>query len=108
MAQHFVNLTPHNINIVLVNGEVVIVEKGDGIARVASSNVPAGTFGGVQLFRTTYGAVEGLPEPQESVMLIVSAMVRGEVPNRSDVASPGQLLRDQAGNVIGCQGLVVN
>lgn len=60
------------------------------------------------LSRTSYGAVEGLPEPKAGVIYIVSALVRAAVPGRLDVASPGELVRDAAGAVVGCKGLSVN
>lgn len=100
----FVNLTPHAI--VIVGGPTL--PPSGALARCATKSVPAGEFGGVALSTTAYGAVEGLPEPAEGVLYVVSALVRAAVPHRADVASPGDLVRDAAGAVIGCRGLVVN
>jgi len=61
-----------------------------------------GTFGGVPLTRTTYGEVV------EGTLYVVSGLVRAAVPERTDVASPGELVRDALGVVTGCRGLVVN
>lgn len=47
-------------------------------------------------------------EYEEGIYLLVSAMVREALPLRKDLVSPGQLLRDDDGNVIGCLGLVGN
>lgn len=102
--QVFANLTPHAI--VLVNGPTI--PPSGSLARCASSSVSAGEHAGVTLSRTSYGAVEGLPEPEAGVIYIVSALVRAAVPGRLDVASPGELVRDAAGVVVGCKGLVVN
>ena len=98
------NLTPHAI--VLVNGPTL--PPSGSIARCASSSTPAGEHGGVALVRTVFGAVEGLPEPEAGVVFVVSALVRAAVPHRSDVASPGDLVRNEAGAVVGCRNLVVN
>lgn len=100
----FVNLTPHPITI--VNGPTVA--PSGQLARCASQSVPAGEHGGVALSRVTFGAVEGLPDPEPGVLYIVSALVRAAIPTRSDVASPGDLCRDEKGAVIGCKGLTVN
>ena len=77
-------------------------------ARCKTVNSPAGDADGVPLSRVSYGTVEGLPEPAEGTLFVVSALVRSAVPGRSDVASPGDLVRDAGGNVIGCRGLVIN
>lgn len=103
MTSMFINLTPHTVNI--VNGPSI---PSTGIARCSTTSTNVGEHEGITLTCVTYGAVEGLPEPQEGVIYIVSALVRAAVPNRRDVASPGELARDSAGNVIGCRNLVVN
>lgn len=98
----FINLTPHAI----VACGLTIAPSGN-IARVATRNETVGDADGVPLTRQVIGAVEGLPEPTDTI-LIVSAMVRCAVPHRTDVASPGDLVRDAAGNVVGCRNLIIN
>lgn len=99
-----VNLTPHAI--VIVNG-ATFAPSGQ-VARCATTSSPAGEHGGIALVRTSYGEVVGLPAPAEGVLYVVSALVRAALPGRSDVASPGDLVRDESGNVVGCRNLVVN
>ena len=101
---NFINLTPHTINVV---GGPSLPPSGS-VARVAATSTPAGEFGGVALSRTTFGEVEGLPAPEEGVLLVVSALVRSAVPDRRDVASPGDLVRGDDGQPIGCRGLIIN
>ena len=103
-SPRFVNLTPHAV--VVVGGPTL--PPSGSVARCASSSTPAGEHGGVGLVRTVFGAVKGLPEPEAGVIFVVSALVRAAVPGRSDVASPGDLVRDAAGAVVGCRNLVVN
>jgi hypothetical protein len=58
----------------------------------------------VPTVRTSYGEVTGLPDPQVGVVFIVSGMVASAAP-REDVMSPGELVRDAQGRIIGCYGL---
>lgn len=101
------NLTPHAINVVTDAGTQTFAPSGQ-VARCASSSAQVGDLNGIPLFRTKFGEVQGLPEPQDGVLYVVSALVRQAVPHRPDVASPGDLVRDEAGNVVGCKGLIVN
>lgn len=100
---NFINLTPHTLN-VHANGDVVSIAPSGEIARVSSVSVEAGSIDGIPTVRTELGEVTGLPKPQEGVFLIVSGMVASAAP-RSDVLSPGDLVRDENGRPIGCRGL---
>lgn len=100
----FVNLTPHPIT--LVNGPTIA--PSGSVARCSSTSTEVGTHEGVTLVRTVFGAVTGLPEPTSGTVFIVSALVRTALPGRTDLASPGDLVRDEAGNVVGCRNLIVN
>jgi hypothetical protein len=117
----YTNLTPHTINVfrAVVGGEggttgehvqVQAIAPSGQVARVAQSNTYCwtDTTTGIDMYRAEYGAVTGLPEHEEGVMLIVSGMVREAASDRSDVCSPGDLLRDDAGKPIGCIGLFIN
>lgn len=105
----FRNLTPHTINIVDGEGnEVLSISPSGDIARVAVSNQLVETDLGIEIFRAEYGEVEGLPAPKADMVYIVSMLVRERVPERSDVFSPGLLVRDDSGRPIGCRGLVMN
>ena len=56
----------------------------------------------------TYGAVTGLPELHPGVLLIVSALVRTALPDRKDLASPVDVIRDEKGVILGCRALEIN
>lgn len=105
-----VNLTPHDINVVLENGEVVTYPKSGQIARVAVEAELVQTLenSGVPLLKHRYGAVEGLPPFSNSkkTLYIVSALVKAAA-DRYDLVSPGAPIRDADGRVIGCKGLVL-
>lgn len=104
MEQTFINLTPHVVNIQGLDA----VPPSGVVARCAVASELFGAHGGATLIRATYGAVAGLPEPIDGVLYIVSALVRAAVSTRNDVASPGDLTRDDAGNIVGCRNLIVN
>ena len=101
------NLTPHSLTLVGDNGTLVVPPSGD-IARLAVSRTAIApvTIDGVTLpiSLPVMGEVEGLPAAVHGVILVVSALVAGAV-NRQDVMSPGELIRDSGGNVIGARGL---
>jgi len=101
-----VNLTPHMLK--LVNDFGVLELDSAGVARVSSTQEEIGRVVGVPLVRATFGAVTGLPEPVEGTLYVVSALVRAALPARGDLASPGDLVRDEKGNVIGAKSLIAN
>lgn len=106
---NFVNLTPHIIKVVDGVGNVVIeIPSSGSIARVTVNNQLVETVNGIEIYRAVFGAVVGIPEPAMDTIYIVSMVVRQGVPARSDVASPGELVRDANGNPVGARGLVIN
>ena len=105
---NLVNLTPHAITLLEAGCDYRVLAPSGQVARCSTSSVQVGVFDDVPLFRTVGGAVTGLPDPQSDTMYIVSALVRLAVPDRTDVASPGELVRNADGQPIGCHGLVVN
>lgn len=113
-----INLTPHAISLYDRNGERHEVAPSGQIARVAQTREDRPAFqlddpispdgDGISRFDTnysTFGQVEGLPEPEKGVAYLVSALVMSAVPDRTDVFAPGELLRDAEGRVIGARGL---
>ena len=95
------NYTPHTINI----GEKVIASSGN--ARITQSIMPTHEIDGIQVIKTFCSNVTGLPEPQKGVYLIVSLMVQEALPNRMDLLSPGELIRNETGQIIGCKNLKI-
>ena len=76
--------------------------------RVSCESRKVDTVEGIDIYENIYGEVTGLPEFKEGVYYVVSAMVRQALPERKDLLSPGQLIRNEAGQPIGCLGLVRN
>jgi len=106
MGVKLVNLTPHEIKIVGENGEERLVIPPSGIvARVRTEQTLVRYVNGIPIVRTTFGDVEGLPEPQPNTLYIVSSLVAQAVPYRNDVVapdtSPNGVVRDSEGKIIG-------
>lgn len=104
-----VNLTSHAINVLSSDGSVVANLPPSGeVARVATAMRKVGVAGDIDLYAQEVGEVVGLPTPKEGTLFIVSALVRLAHPERKDLASPGELVRNSAGQPVGCRGLVIN
>lgn len=97
----FRNFTPHEI--VLNDGRSF---PSEGIARVSASFT---NFNNDGICRQEFGEVEGLPEPQEGVMLIVSAMVLS-ASDRTDLVAPAtghpDTVRNEKGHIVSVPGFV--
>ena len=100
---NIINLTPHAIHI----GEVTIEPSGI-VPRCNEISADAGEVNGIPLIIRSYGQVSDMPEPQEDTLYIVSMLVRLALPERVDIASPGDLVRDRDGKIVGASNLVVN
>ena len=102
-----INCTPHSISSHHKDGVLEIAPSGI-VPRVGVSKEDAGDirFNGltVPAYRTTMGEVTGLPEPEPGSIFVVSALVANAA-KRMDVMSPGELIRDEKGQPIGCKGL---
>lgn len=96
------NLTPHDITIRTEAGDQVVPASGI-VARVSPVEVEAGSVGGVPVVQRTWGAVQGLPEPDGETVFIVSSLVLDQVQGRSDVVAPdtgSTAVRDDAGRIV--------
>ena len=78
----FINLTPHTVN--LNDGRAF---PSEGIARVSAS---FSSFDENGICRQEFGALTGLPEPEEGIKLIVSAIVlsAAKAIGRTDCVAP--------------------
>ena len=109
----FENLTPHALNVKTTKGDFVTIPPSNrGPARVIYDHLPPEqvSYGGLAEFEVTVAGspreIVGLPDPEEDVILIVAKAVSDAAPaGRGDLMSPGRLLRDEDGKVIGCDGL---
>lgn len=100
----FINLTPHSI--VLNNGAEI--PASGNVARVS---VDFTEFDADSICRHQYGEVVGLPEPQDGVCYIVSALVLAAT-GRKDVVAPAtghpRCKRNEKGLIVSVPGFVAN
>ena len=68
-----INLTPHDINLLLEDD--IITFKSKGVARVQQKESLDEYFDRIPLYKKEYGEVEGLPEEEEGIYYIVSFVV---------------------------------
>lgn len=104
-----VNLTPHPVEIVDADGEVVRVLESEGIARAVQTDSPVEDLDDIPMVCSTYGGTEGLPEPKQGVYLLVSMMTanaaKDEGRNCSDLLIPAGIVRDDDGQITGSTSL---
>ena len=101
----FINLTPHDITVFKDTWpDRTTFAKSGIIARVTQNTTVVQCVDGINISTATFGPVVGLPGWTAGTLFIVSAMVKSASTGRSDLVSPGELVRDDSGNVIGCKG----
>jgi len=105
------NLTPHTVNLLDSEGNLIMAIPSHGVARVSVKRelvdtIPFehnGNTVDVPVNRSVFGEVEGLPQPEPNTLLIVSMVVAKALPERQDLICPDQTVRDNEGRIIGCQ-----
>jgi len=105
LREGIINATPHTINVVNEQMEIVATFEPSISVRVASTTQIVGEICGIPLDTTVFGEVEGLPKYREDVYYIVSRLVKSALPDRKDLLCPGQQVRNETGQVIGCKSL---
>ena len=106
---NIINLTPHPINILNEEGNVIKVFESESVARAAQKDVEIGTLEGIPIIETTFGELVDLPEYSQGTYYIVSALTAkaASLSGRStrDLFLTGKTVRNSNGQIIGCQAL---
>ena len=103
-----INLTPHPVNLLDVDANVIITFHSEGLARCSQNDIIIGKLNkDIILTKTSYGEVIGLPEQSPRTFYIVSRLVRNALPNRTDLLVPNQLIRDSEGQIVGCRSFSI-
>jgi len=94
------------------DGEVKAVFPPSGqVARVKPERIKVAEINGIPVYHTSFGVVEGLPEPQPGTIYIVSTLVLAATKNRNDLVapdtSPASAVRDDNGRIIGVRAFQV-
>lgn len=133
--RRIVNLTPHAITVLDEDDMTVLctLPPSGVVARVATERIQIGSLhihgpccpvssphhgddsdcdldpemgcADIPIYRTVYGEVTGLPDPEPWTYYLVSLVVRQACPDRADLLSPGELVRGSDGQPVGCRGL---
>ena len=117
-----INLTPHEITVFAASDVKPSGQKGyvlarrdaepiyrfpsRGVSRASACETPLKDVMGIPVFSMTYGDPEGVPEWQEGVMLIVSALTAQACKHAGrrtdDLLTTARVVRDEDGRIIGC------
>lgn len=104
------NLTPHAINYIPDESMSILYDPEPEPARVSVRQEKLPYYDGLHLriVHEVYGEVTGLPEPEEGVYYIVSLLVQQQCPDRRDLLSPTDFIRNDTGEIVGCRAFRVN
>lgn len=103
---YIINMTPHPVNIVDEDGNVVeTFSKSDQMIRLSQQIQSAGMVSGIPLTKTVFGEAENLPALKKGRFFIVSQLVKSALPDRPDLLVPAEVVRDDDGNIVGCRSL---
>jgi hypothetical protein len=107
------NFTPHTVKVIDNNGNVYLEIPPEGVQVRVKEQVEhegilqikhEGLLRGVPVVSKEYSEIEGLPEPEEGVTLIVSVIVLN-ASDRTDLVcpdtGPDSVVRDEGGNILG-------
>ena len=100
-----INLTPHAIGILNVDGIVQTIPASGMVCRLTTSTVLVEVMDGLRITKTVFGKPEGLPEEKAGTSYLVSQLVKNALPGRSDLLVPAEVLRDKDGKILYCQSL---
>lgn len=104
------NLTPHDLNIIDSDGNVTVIPKSGAVARVGTTEVLVGRLGQIEVVQRHFGDVDwgfDMPQMKKDTAYVVSSLVASAVGDRHDILVPGNLVRNNEGQPIGCQGLAM-
>lgn len=106
-----VNLCPHPVCVRHADGSESVIAQS-GTARVAVSYREAQTVDvegrAIRVIEGVYGDIVGLPAPEPGCFFLVSHMVRMALPQRRDLLSPADIVRDAHGNILACRMFEMN
>ena len=73
-----INCTPHAINFLREDNSVLAtIEPSGTIARASQTRERVSEVNGIVVNQCSYGAVTGLPDPQDGTIYLVSALTAG-------------------------------
>ena len=110
----YLNTTPHNIVVIKADGETMTIAKSSCQIRVSAQTQCINTIDGIDIYEEVLG--DAIIEDSEDLLLhyraiIVSRVAAEKLKGMSEFDSyelyvPGNLVRDNGGNIVGCKGLI--
>ena len=100
------NMTPFDITIIKRDGKINLISRGT--INMNIEILKDGYIEDIPLSKTVLGKIENLPKYKEGTYYIVSSLLCGACPNRSDFLIPNEVVKDRNGNIIGCRSLSIN
>ena len=109
-----VNCTPHDVVLITESGylglpSIAIFKSSGIIPRLLEQQQKISSINNdgleIDIVKKSFLEPEGLPEPQENTLYIVSALVAGACKNRDDLVVPNDIIRDEEGKIVGCKNL---
>jgi|AntRauTorcE11897_2_1112592.scaffolds.fasta_scaffold06293_5 hypothetical protein len=102
----FINLTPHDINLIRGNNTVLTLSRAINPPRVeerveSQEHLTVNGSYDIPIYQARNEYVAKLPEKREGYYYIVSRII-AEYSERDDLLVPHGLVRDSNGNIIGC------
>src|SRR5690606_37474001 len=89
-----VNLTPHPVTLVDVDGDEVVIQPEASPVRIPATTIPAGEIGGIPVVvERLVDADSVLPAPQPGVVYVVARPVAERAGHRTDLVVPTQVER---------------
>lgn len=105
-----VNLTPHAVNIVNADGDIIKTFEPSGqVARMSERHLGSEVVDGIEVSSVMYGDTVGLPDREEYTMYIVGGLVaRANAGYRQDLVCPHDVVRDpETHRIVGAQSLAL-
>lgn len=100
-----INCTPHPITVHNSDGTTLNLNPSGIIPRVQVNRTFLQKAGGADVYRPDFGQLTGLPDRKTDTFFVVSSLLAASAPDRDDLLTPGNPIRDDQGRVIGCKGL---
>lgn len=100
-----INCTPHDVCLIKKDGTVDVFKTSGIVPRLNTKII---TTSDEIFVKKVVGDVEGLPEPQNDILYIVSAMVFDNS-NRSDLIAPNtnNAVRNELGHIVGVPNFII-
>lgn len=105
-TEKIINATPHAVY--MLNDDQTILKvfpKSNGMIRINETVTDVGVIEGVPISSTEWSETIEVPDYVEGTYYIVSQLVKNALPDRKDLLVPKGVIRDKAGNILGCTRL---